>query len=139
MTDKTTQQQRDELLHLLESSFRALATAEDVRTYRFDIGYVQGMLDAMDILRVDDAGLFSAEEMHELFERKRVVGNETVKRIEGEPADDVERSRADAMPLQNGCYWYLGVTRPCSKCTTGVVTMTIPNQLRICAACVAKG
>lgn len=88
MTDKTTQQQRDELLHLLDSSFRALAKAEDVRTYRFDIGYAQGMLDAMDILRVADSGLFSAEEMQELFERKRVLCNATVKRIEGEPADD---------------------------------------------------
>ncbi|KSG21234.1 hypothetical protein AO946_26190 [Pseudomonas aeruginosa] len=87
-TDNTAQQQRDELLHLLESSFRALAKADDVRTYRFDIGYAQGMLDAMDILRVADAGLFSADEMAELYERKRVVGNETVKRIEGEPTDD---------------------------------------------------
>jgi len=138
MTDKTSQQQRDELLHLLESSFCALAKAEDVHTYRFDIGYVQGMLDAMDILRVADAGLFRYEEMHELFERKRVVGNETVKRIEGETANDEARSRADAMPLKNGCYWYLGVTRPCAKCTTGVVTMKIPNQLRICATCIAK-
>lgn len=86
-TEKTTQQQRDELLHLLESSFRALVKASEVRTYRFDIGYVQGMLDAMDILRVADAELFTPEEMQELFERKRVVGNETVKRIEGEAAD----------------------------------------------------
>ncbi|MFW5020537.1 hypothetical protein ACOAPJ_29980 [Pseudomonas aeruginosa] len=54
-----------------------------MRSYRFDIGYVQGMLDAMDILRVADAGLFSAEEMHELFERRRVIGNEAVQRIEG--------------------------------------------------------
>lgn len=53
-------------------------------------------------------------------------------------ACDDERMRAEAMPLQNGCYWYLGVTRPCTKCTTGVVTMTIPNQLRICKACVEK-
>ncbi|EMB9887654.1 hypothetical protein [Pseudomonas aeruginosa] len=83
-TETTTQQQRDELLHLLESSFRALAKADDVRTYRFDIGYAQGMLDAMDILRVADTGLFSAEEMAELYERKRVIGNETVKRIEGD-------------------------------------------------------
>lgn len=87
MTDKPTQRQRDELLHLLNSSFCALTKAEDVRTYRFDIGYVQGMLDAMDILRVVDAGLLSSEEMHELFERKRLVGNETVKRIEGEPSE----------------------------------------------------
>ncbi|MCY1415718.1 hypothetical protein D9M71_312110 [compost metagenome] len=86
-TETTTQQQRDELLHLLESSFRALAKAGDVRTYRFDIGYVQGMLDAMDILRVAEAGLFSAEEMHELFERRRVTGNEAAARIEDEPAE----------------------------------------------------
>lgn len=84
MADKNTTQQRDELLHLLESSFSALAKAEDVRTYRFDIGYAQGMLDALDILRVSEAGLLTAEELHELFERKRIVGNEAVKRIEGE-------------------------------------------------------
>ncbi|EPR8095609.1 hypothetical protein ACQYYX_29985 [Pseudomonas aeruginosa] len=83
MRTENNTQQRDELLQLLESSFRALAKAADVRTYRFDIGYVQGMLDAMDILRVADAGLFSAEEMHELFERRRVIGNEAVQRIEG--------------------------------------------------------
>ncbi|HBN8939947.1 TPA: hypothetical protein L3795_006252 [Pseudomonas aeruginosa] len=86
MTSENNTQQRDELLHLLESSFRALAKAQDVRTYRFDIGYLQGMLDAIDILRVAEAGLFSAEELHGLFERKRVVGNETAMRIEGEPA-----------------------------------------------------
>lgn len=49
-----------------------------------------------------------------------------------------EREKAEAMPLQNGCYWYLGVTRPCSKCSTGVVTMTLPNQLQVCPACVGK-
>ncbi|MGO0757870.1 hypothetical protein ACUS6K_32910 [Pseudomonas aeruginosa] len=86
MTTENNTQQRDELLHLLESSFRALAKAQDVHTYRFDIGYLQGMLDAMDILRVAEAGLFSAEELRGLFERKRVVGIETEMRIEGEPA-----------------------------------------------------
>ncbi|HHQ4023979.1 hypothetical protein ACSESA_29725 [Pseudomonas aeruginosa] len=87
MTTENNTQQRDELLHLLESSFRALAKAQDVRTYRFDIGYLQGMLDAMDILRVAEAGLFSAEELYGLFERKRVVGNETEMRIEGDGVD----------------------------------------------------
>ncbi|WP_312924386.1 hypothetical protein [Stutzerimonas nitrititolerans] len=86
-TEMTAQQQRDELLHLLESSFRALAKADDVRTYRFDVGYAQGMLDALDILRVAEAGLFSAEELHVLYERNRIMRNETEKRIEGEPAD----------------------------------------------------
>lgn len=50
----------------------------------------------------------------------------------------IEAEAAEAQPLQNGVYWYLGVTRPCSKCRTGLVTMAVPDQLRICPACIEK-
>lgn len=45
------------------------------------------------------------------------------------------RLKAEHAPLKNGTYWYIGVTRPCVKCSIGVVTMTAENQLRICPAC----
>lgn len=54
----------------------------------------------------------------------------------GDAAEEGESEGNSPPDDEAGCYWHIGATRPCSKCSTGVVTMTVPNQLRICPACV---